>query len=291
MIFDRRAFLSAVTSAIAASTGVAAVAGCAQGYPPRVVPAPRSLTIGNLFTPGSTRFVDHSPLAGLLERHVFKRSDGVHLFGYGDLSEREHAALDRYILGLAEFSIEALDRREQYAYWLNLYNALVLRLVLSRYLVLSIRDIDFGVSPLGTGPFERKLIAVRGEALSLSDIRNSILRRIFNDPRLHYGLCDGAVGSPNLQRRVFTGERVDWMLDGAALDFIHHPRAVRRQGLKLVLSDLYSWYADDFGGATVGVLSHLQNFSGPGLLADLQPELELRYEFDWSLNDGTGIRN
>jgi hypothetical protein len=291
MIFDRRAFLSAVTSAIAASTGVAAVAGCAQGYPPRVVPAPRSLTIGNLFTPGSTRFVDHSPLAGLLERHVFKRSDGVHLFGYGDLSEREHAALDRYILGLAEFSIEALDRREQYAYWLNLYNALVLRLVLSRYMVLSIRDIDFGVSPLGTGPFERKLIAVRGEALSLSDIRNSILRRIFNDPRLHYGLCDGAVGSPNLQQRVFTGERVDWMLDGAALDFIHHPRAVRRQGLKLVLSDLYSWYADDFGGAPVGVLSHLQSFSGPGLLADLRPELELCYEFDWSLNDGTGIRN
>jgi len=291
MILDRRAFLAAVTRAIVASAGVAAMVGCAQGYLPPVVPAPRSLKTGYLSTAGSTRFFDHSPLAALLERHVFKRSDGVHLFGYGDLSEREHATLDRYIRDLAEFPVEVLDRREQYAYWLNLYNALVLRLVLSRYLVLSIRDIDFGVGPLGAGPFERKLIAVRGEALSLSDIRNSILRPVFDDPRLHYGLCDAAVGSPNLPRRVFTGERVDRMLDGAALDFIHHPRAVRRQGLKLVLSGLYDWYVDDFGGAPAGVLSHLRSFAGPGLLADLRPELGQRYEFDWSLNDGTGIRN
>ncbi|MDA0341695.1 MAG: DUF547 domain-containing protein [Proteobacteria bacterium] len=291
MIFDRRAFLAAMTRAIVTSAGVAAVVGCAQGYPPPVVPPPRSLRLGSRYTAGSTRFVDHSPLAALLERHVFQRSDGVHLFGYGDLSEREHDTLDRYIRDLAGFPVEALDRREQYAYWLNLYNALVLRLVLSRYLVLSIRDIDFGVGPLGAGPFERKLVAVRGEALSLSDIRNSILRPVFDDPRLHYGLCDAAVGSPNLQRRVFTGERVDRMLDGAALDFIHHLRAVRRKGPNLMLSGLYNWYAVDFGGAPVGVLSHLQSFAGPGLLADLRPGLGQRYEFDWSLNDGTGIRN
>ena len=204
--------------------------------------------------------------------------------------EPRRGQLDSYIQNLATYPVDALDRREQYAYWLNLYNALAVRLVLSRYLVLSIRDIDFGGGPIGDGPFDRKLVAVLGEPVSLSDIRNRILRPIFNDPRLHYGLCDAAIGAPNLQRRVFTGDRVDRMLDGAALDYVNHPRGVRREGPRLVLSGLYDWYATDFGETPASVLSHVRRYASPGLVTHLGSALALHHEFDWSLNDGTGIR-
>lgn len=288
MIVDRRRFLTA-----AVSLGATVQAGCASEHP--AVSGDKSRVEGpwERWVAGSERAVDHGRFAALLDRHVLKRSDGVHLFAYGDLGAAERASLDRYIQDLAGFAIDSLDRREQYAFWINLYNALVLRLVLSRYLVLSIQDIGFGFGfgALGDGPFERKLVAVLGQPLSLSDIRDRILRPIFRDPRLHYGLCDAAIGSPNLQTRVFTGERVDRMLDGAALDFVNHPRGARHEGRGLVLSTLYKWYAEDFGGSPASVLAHIAHYAGPGLSPGPGDAAATRYAFDWSLNDGTGLRN
>lgn len=283
MTLDRRAFL--------AFTACAALAGCAPSRTLSEGPAAPISGYWERHVTGSKRQVDHGPLAALLERYVIERSDGVHLFAYGDLSPAERGSLDGYIHELAGFAIDSLDRREQYAFWLNLYNALVLRLVLSRYLVLSIHDIRFGIGPFGAGPFERELVAVLGQPLSLSDIRDRILWPIFKDPRLYYGLCDAAIGSPNLQRRVFTGERVDRMLDGAALDFVNHPRGVRSEGKDFVLSGLYERRAEAFGGSIAKVLEHVGSYATPGASSGLAGKLSVRFEFDWSLNDGTGLRN
>lgn len=274
-----------------AGAGAVCLTGCADRPVAGPSGEPPLKGLWERHVPGSKREVDHSPLAILLGRHVLKRSDGVHLFAYGDLTGEDRAALDGYIREMAGFAIDSLDRREQYAFWLNLYNALVLRLVLSRYLVLSIRDIGFGIGSLGAGPFERHLVAVLGQPVSLSDIRERILWPIFKDPRLHYGLCDAAIGSPNLQPRAFTGERVDRMLDGAALDYVNHPRGVRSEGDDLVLSDLYRRYAGHFGGGMPEVLAHLRQFAGIGMLPALRGAKNSRYDFDWSLNDGTGLKN
>jgi hypothetical protein len=284
MTVDRRGFM-----ATAGAAGVVAMVGCESGGPEFSTEQSRITGLWERWVVGSKRVVDHGPFAALLDSHVLKRSDGVHLFAYGDVSATERAALASYIQDLASFAIDSLDRREQYAYWINLYNALVVHLVLSRYLVLSIRNIRFGVGPFGDGPFERKLVAVLGQPLSLSDIRNRVLRPIFSDPRLHYGLCDAAIGSPNLQPQVFTGERVDRMLDGAALDFVNHPRGARSERGELVLSGIYQWHAMDFGGSPAGVLRHLRRYAAPGLEPDLISGAIVRHEFDWSLNDGTGL--
>lgn len=269
----------------------AVVTGCAGGGAGTPQASDRLPGPWDRFVPGSKREVDHSPLAVLLDRHVLKRSDGVHLFAYGDLTEGERAELDRYIRTMSGFAVDSLDRREQYAYWLNLHNALVLRLVLSRYLILSIKDIGFGFGPLGDGPFDRELVKVLGRPVSLTDIRERILWPTFKDPRLHYGLCDAAIGSPNLQPKVFTGERVDRMLDGAALDFVNHPRGARRDDGGLVLSALYRDQAVAFGETFGDVLAHLRLYADGALLPALRGPKTARYAFDWSLNDGTGLRN
>lgn len=285
MRVGRREFMILTASGAAASlTGCGRASGGSGAG--RTLPGPWERHVV-----GSSREVDHSPLAVLLDRHVLKRSDGVHLFAYGDVSEAERAGLDRYIRALAGFAVDSLDRREQYAFWLNLYNALVLRLVLSRYLVLSIQDIGFGLGALGDGPFDRELVAVLGQPVSLSDIRERILWPIFKDPRLNYGLCDAAIGAPNLQPRVFTGERVDRMLDGAALDFVNHPRGARVEGDRLVLSEMYRRYRGQFGGGDAEILAHLRRYAVAPMPAAPRGARTVRYEFDWSLNDGTGLEN
>ena len=86
----------------------------------------------------SKQFVDHNSWASLLKKYVIVTSDNNHLFAYGDVTPEDKERLNIYIYNLSSFPIENLSRREQYAYWLNFYNALTVRLILSRYLILSL---------------------------------------------------------------------------------------------------------------------------------------------------------
>ena len=243
------------------------------------------------YTLDSKQFVDHTPWARLLTKYVLVDSDGNNLILYGNFTMEDRTYLDHYINSLCVFPIETLNRREQYAFWLNLYNALVVRLVLSRYLILSINDIKFGFTPLTRSPFQQKLVSIKDEPLSLSDIRQNILIPLFDDPRIHYGLCDAAIGSPNIQTKPFTGDWVDRMLDGAALDFINHPKGLKIQNGGLILSGVFESHPNEFGAGLYRNLLHIKNYAMPGLLDEIDIKIPVRYEFNWSLNDGTGIKN
>jgi hypothetical protein len=237
----------------------------------------------------SKQFVDHNSWAFLLKKYVIVTSDNNHLFAYGDFTPEDKERLNIYIYNLSSFPIEILSRREQYAYWLNFYNALTVRLILSRYLILSIQDIKFGFPPFTTDAFKEKLIDIRGVAFSLDDIRYKVLLQVFNDPRIHYGLCDAALGSPNIPISPFTGDWVDRMLDGAALDFINHSKGLFIENGALVLSRLFHKYSNEFGRNKVSQLSSIKNYIVPGTLKKIDAKMPVRYQFDWSLNDGTGM--
>ena len=237
----------------------------------------------------SDRFVDHRVWGYLLSKHIRLGADGVNRVAYGDFTPEDRRHLDVYIKSLADFSYETLNRKEQYAYWLNLYNALVIKLILSRYLILSINDIKFESNLFRSSPFNKTLVRIKGIPLSLANIRNDILSNLFVDPRLHYGLCDAAIGSPKLQSKPFTGDRVDRMLDGAALDFVNHPRGVLIKEDIIQLSGLYRRYSADFGKNRVALIRHVKGYAMYNLKAELAPEKPIFYEFDWSLNDGTGL--
>ena len=80
------------------------------------------------------------------------------------------------------------------------------------------------------------------------------------------------------------------MLDAAALDFVNHPRAIYQDSDGLLLSGLYSRYSKDFGGNYPGLLSHIKSFLAPGTHLDIKSGNTVKFRFDWSLNDGTGLR-
>ncbi len=100
------------------------------------------------------------------------------------------------VLILAATSADRLRRAEQFPFWINLYNALTVKVVLDHYPVEIIRDIDISPGLFADGPWGKKLVTVEGEALSLDDIEHRILRPIWKDPRLHYVLNCAALGVP-----------------------------------------------------------------------------------------------
>ena len=103
------------------------------------------------------------------------------------------AALNAYVENLSRMPINDFNRAEQKAFWINLYNALTVKVVLAAYPVKSIRDIAISPGLFARGPWGKKLIEIDGETVSLNDIEHRILRPIWRDPRLHYALklrCD-----------------------------------------------------------------------------------------------------
>lgn len=208
--------------------------------------------------------------------------DGIARVAYTRVTPRNRAALKAYLRMLSAADVDRMTRAQQFAYWVNLYNAATVDLVLDHPSAEGIREIDGGL--LGLGPWKRKRLTVKGERLSLDDIEHRILRPIWRDPRVHYAINCASLGCPDLPDRAYTAARADAMLDAAARNFINHPRGFRREGDKLVASSIYDWFAVDFGRPD-GVLAHARRYATPATRARFAGKRKPdRYDYSWSLN-------
>jgi hypothetical protein len=235
--------------------------------------------------PAGTAEIDHSAWDRLLERYLTVVPAGVNAFAYHKVSREDRAALDAYVAGLADFAVSSANKARQRAYWINLYNALTVQLVLSRYPVDSIRDIDISPGLFGFGPWDKKLIQVEGEALSLNDIEHRILRPIWRDPRVHYAVNCASIGCPNLQPVAFTAANSEALLEAAAKAYVNHSRGAQILDGELVVSSIYVWFAEDFGTSDAKVISHLARYAEPDLAAALGRISEIEdHRYDWTLN-------
>ncbi len=199
--------------------------------------------------PTSTRTIDHRAWEAFLTRYLRIGADGVHRVAYSRVTAPDRAALDAYIAELAGLPISGYNRAEQLAYWINLYNALVVRA--------DPRPLPDRQHPrhrprrrrAARGPWDEKLVEVEGQPVSLSDIQNRILRPIWHDPRVLYALSCGAVSCPNLQPEPYQADRLEHQLSKAAMVYVNDPRCIQIDGNRLSVSSLYRWYAADFGGS------------------------------------------
>ena len=233
----------------------------------------------------STLGVDHGDWDEFLRKYAKSDNAGYNLVAYGTVTAADRRALDAYIARLADSPVGRLARPEQLAYWINLYNALTVKVILDHYPVKSIRDIDISPVLFSDGPWGRKLIEVSGQPVSLNDIEHRILRPIWRDARLHYTLNCAALGCPNLPPRAFSASQTDAMMTAAARAYINSPRGARRSGEQLIVSSIYDWYIADFGGDEAGIVDHLRRFADPPLLKMLEDPGPLAASYDWALNE------
>ena len=267
--------------AVAVPMAVTSLSGAARAETPR--------ELFSRAAEGSTLNIDHSVWDKLLKTYVRPGPDGINRIRYAAFKRAGHEALKSYLDMLHRVDPSRLDRREQFAFLVNLYNATTIDVVLDHYPVSSIKDINLGGSLFSSftdGPWKAKILAIKGVRLSLDDIEHGILRPVFKDPRAHYAVNCASIGCPNLGTEAFTGMKLDGQLDAAARAFVNHPRGVRAQGGKVGVSSIYIWFKADFGGSDAGVLAHLAQYAGPELARMLRSVGAIAgHDYDWRLND------
>ena len=233
---------------------------------------------------GSVQTLDHSVWNAFLSANVQRAEDGINRIAYGLVNAAQKQAVTDYVAALEAVVVSDLSRPEQLAYWINLYNALTVKVVLDNYPVSSIREIKSGL--FSSGPWRKKLIEVQAEKLTLDDIEHRILRPIWRDPRIHYAVNCASLGCPNLQPRAFTADTTERMLEAAAEEFINHERAVAFNDDELVVSSIYDWFKEDFGNNDQGVIAHLSRYAEPELAEKLAASTRIDDDhYDWQLND------
>lgn len=228
--------------------------------------------------------VDHSAWQKILDSYLVKSDKSGHtLFRYGNVSEDDKAILEDYIDDLQYISPATLSRDEQFAFWVNLYNAVTVNLILDDYPIKSIKDIG---SVVNLGPWDDVVVDIDGQEMTLNNIEHGVLRPIFGENRVHYAVNCASLGCPNLQPQALTADNLEEQLDIAAADFINHHKGVNIQGEQMTLSSIYDWFGSDFGGSQETVLAHIADYATPDLEAKLDAfDGDIKYDYNWQLND------
>lgn len=153
---------------------------------------------------------------------------------------------------LEKTSVRKLSGNEQFAYWVNLYNAATVRLILDNYPLSSIRKIS--------KPWTRKILTVENQLISLDDIEHRILRPIWKDSRIHFVVNCASIGCPDIPSEVLTGETKERILENSAVNFINSDKGVSKKGKTLFLSSIFKWYQSDFGSDEAEMIKYLGRY-------------------------------
>lgn len=152
----------------------------------------------------------------------------------------------------SEVSLNNFSKKEQLAYWLNLYNVTILDEIVKVYPERKLEDfLD--------DTLDKKILTVAGIKLSLNDIQYNILKEKYdNDPLIIYGLYQGIIGGPNIRKRAYTGDNVYQALAANADEFVNSNRGTYA-GKKDVfrISTLYKRNKEFFPNFNSTIKEHL----------------------------------
>lgn len=226
--------------------------------------------------PQSEKTLSHQKWQQFLDNNLIQQGENI-LVAYAKVSPSDKQLLIRYLEELTSLDPRDLNRNEQYAYWVNLYNALTVKLILDNYPVKSITKLGGFFS---FGPWGDEVTEINDKALTLNDIEHRILRPIWQDPRTHYAVNCASLGCPNLQPVAFNSNNFEMLLDQAAGSFINSDKGVKVENGTGKLSSIYKWFAIDFGD-NQALLKHLKKYR-PSLDINIE---QAEFDYNWSLNE------
>jgi hypothetical protein len=220
--------------------------------------------------------VDHSIYAGLLAKHVV--AGVVDYQGF----KNDESRLDEYLKILEEVKSVDLSRNEQFAFFINAYNAWTIKLILTGYPgINSIKDLG----GLLKGPWKMKIARIDGKILTLDDIEHKILRPRFQDPRVHFAVNCASKGCPPLLSIPYQGSILEIQLDEVTRRFIHDPTRNRLADRTLYVSRIFKWFSKDFDNDVVGFFLQYAEGNLKERLIREKGKIKLKYlDYDWSLN-------
>ena len=229
--------------------------------------------------PPSEAPFSHDLFNQVLQEHVDKKGR----VNYTKLKANPEK-LEKYLDLLAVAKPTELSYNAQLAFWVNAYNALVIKGVIDHYPTTSVRKVKWF-----NGFFSRLKFQVAGKTYTLNQIEHGIIRTEFVDPRVHFILVCASTSCPPLETRAFSAEDIEERLETATFNFVQNPEQVRIDRVKrrVYLSKIFKWYDEDFREGYDGVADFLTDYL-PSEDADflLAENVKFHYlDYDWTLND------
>jgi hypothetical protein len=220
--------------------------------------------------------VDHALFGELLDKYVH---EGV--VNYAGFKAEENK-LDRYLAVLENTNSDTLGRKEQFAFYINAYNAWTIKLILTGYPgVKSIKDLG----SIFQSPWKREFVRINGKTLTLDEIEHKILRPRFKDPRVHFAVNCASKSCPPLISQPYRGTVLDAQLDRVTGKFLNSPGNYRLEGDTLWVSSIFKWFADDFNDDPAGFYRTYAQGELKKLLGEKGDRIKVKFlDYDWSLN-------
>lgn len=188
-----------------------------------------------------TKLISHDLLDGLLKKYVNAQGN----VDYAGI-KKEQKILDSYLDLLSNHEpSKTWSNDEQLVYWINVYNAFTISLVVKNYPVASIKDIRPGISFINS-VWDIKFIKIGKETYDLNNIEHSILRKKFNEPRIHFAINCASYSCPNLRNEAYVASRLDDQLTDAAKSFLGDKNKNEITADRIVISKIFDWFTGDF---------------------------------------------
>ena len=221
----------------------------------------------------------HQAWDQLLKSHV--SSDGkVNYKGF----IRDKAKLEAYLNTLSSNAPDrsTWSKNEQLAYWINAYNAFTVKLIVDNYPTESIKDLGPKLKiPLISDVWHYKFFKIGGQESSLDEIEHSILRKEFEEPRIHFAINCASVSCPPLLNEAFMANKLESQLQKVAVNFINDPKRNIITPEAAQVSSIFSWFKGDFTkkGSLVDFLNRYSKVK-------LKPNAKISFlDYNWNLNE------
>ncbi len=224
----------------------------------------------SLLYTNSIKAVDNNLLTTLLKKHV--RSNG--LVDYKGIKADE-VLLNKYIDELNKnYPKDNWTKNEKLSYWINVYNAFTLKLVIDNYPVKTILEINEGK------PWDLSFIRIGDNSFSLNQVENDILRKDFNEPRIHFAINCASISCPNILNRAYEPAILNDQLELVTKAFINDQNRNTITSASIQISKIFDWFRNDFEQAG-GVISFLNKYSK----FKIQTTPNILYkDYNWNLN-------
>jgi len=230
----------------------------------------------------------HQPYA-----HVLKKSVKDSLVNYGALKS-DHKDLNTYLdqlAGVPEKDFKKWSRSQQLSFLINLYNAQTLQLIINHYPLKSIKDIGNFLK----GPWDQPVVRLFGKEITLNKLEHELLRKEYQEPRLHFVLVCAALGCPPLQEEPYLPDKLEQQFEDQGKRFLanRHKNSVNVHEHVIYLSPIFRWFEDDFVNKSGSVLAFVQPyFPLETTRALLKGGFKIRYtDYNWSLNDSSSQKH
>lgn len=239
---------------------------------------PEDIKVTTIETKVETKTEEPKDEAPDFNIHQYKRLDALlkkYVSSGGNVNyasiKANRSELDAIINEFKETSLESSwSKNQKLAYYINAYNAFTIKLIVDNYPTSSITKLA------GGKPWDKKFVTLGSKTVTLNHLENGIIRKQFNEPRIHFALNCASKSCPILLNKAYTADNLNSMLTSQTKKFLNDTSKNNFSKKEAQISKIFDWYGEDFPD----VMGFIKKYHP----LDYDPKKTTYMEYSWDLN-------